>query len=263
MTVKIILTFFECYANISGTTTTLKSIKRNKSTGIDNLRLCLLKDAAHTLSAPLTYLINLSLQTGLFPNDWKLAKIVPIHKSGSHYNFDNYRPISVLPVLSKIIEKAVHRQFLEFIEQNKLLHAFQFGFGPKLSTELAATLLLDDIRKNVDEGKLVGAAFIDLRKLFDTINHSNLRNKLPQYGIHDKELTWFTDYLFNCISNANDVITGVPQGSILGPLLFIIFLNDVTDVISSAKIIKYADDTVIYVADKDIKKLLSRSFPLI
>ena len=245
----------------------LRYIKRNKSTGIDNLPPCLLKDAARTISAPLTHLINLSLQTGLFPKDWKLAKIVPIHKSGSHSSFDNYRPISVLPVLSKIIEKAVHRQVIEFIEQNKLLSAFQFGFRPKLSTELAVTLLLDDIRKNVDEGKLVGATFIDLRKAFDTISHSNLLDKLSQYGIRDVELNWFTDYLFNrsvvvsydnCLSNANDVLTGVPQGSILGPLLFIIFLNDITDVISSAKIIKYADDTVIYVADKDIKVIKTK-----
>ena len=161
----------------------------------------------------------------------------------------------------------MHRQVLEFIEQNKLMYAFQFGFTPKLSMDLAATLFLHDIQKNVDEGKLVGAAFIDLRKAFDTKSHSNLLNKLPQYEICDKELTWFTDYLFNrsvvvsydyCISNANDVPIGVPQGSILGPLLFIIFLNDVTDVIGSAKIINFADDAVIYVADKDIKVIKSK-----
>eukprot|EP00795_Rhopilema_esculentum_P010406 gene10406-19107_t len=147
----------------------LKSIKRNKSTGIDNLPSCLLKDAARTISAPLTHLINLSLQTRIFRADRKRAKIVPVHKSGSRSSLDNYRPISVLPVLSKVIEKTVHRQVMEFLEQNKLLSAFQFRFRPKLSTELAATLLLDDIRKNVDEGKLVGAAFIDLSKAFDTI----------------------------------------------------------------------------------------------
>ena len=119
----------------------------------------------------------------------------------------------------------------------------------------------------MDEGNLIGAAFIDLSKAFDTISHSNLIEKLPQYGIREKELNWFTDYLFhrsvvvsydNCLSNAHDVLTGVPQGSILGPLLFIIFLNDITDVISSAKIVKYADDTVIYVADKDIKVIKSK-----
>ena len=133
---------------------------------------------------------------------------------------------------------------MEFIQQNKLLSTFRFEFLTKLSTEFAATLLLDDIRKNLDEGKLVGAAFIDIRKAFDTISHSKLLDKLPQYGIRDEEQNCFTDYLFNrsvvvsydnCLSNANDVLTGVPQGSILGPLLFIIFLNDITDVISSAK----------------------------
>ena len=141
----------------------LRSIQRNKSTGIDNLPPCLLKDAARTISAPLTHLINLSLQTGLFPEDWKLAKIVPIHKSGSRSSFDSYRPISVLPVLSKIIEKAVHRQVMEFLGQNKLLSASHFGFRPKLSTELAATLLLDDIRKNLDDGKLGGCSVYRLK----------------------------------------------------------------------------------------------------
>ena len=102
----------------------LRSIKRNKSTGISNLPPCLLKDAARSVSIPLTYLINLSLRTGSYPMDWKIAKIVPIHKSGFFAAIDNYRPISVLPAISKIIEKTVHRQVMEFLEQNKLLSAF-------------------------------------------------------------------------------------------------------------------------------------------
>ena len=124
----------------------------------------------------------------------KVAKIVSIHQSGSSV-FDNYKPISVLPVISKIIKKAVHRQVMEFLEQNKLLSAFQFGFRPKLSTELAAMLLLDKVRKNIDEGKLVGAAIIALHKAFDTISHSNLLEKLPLYGVHGMDLDWFADYL--------------------------------------------------------------------
>ena len=197
----------------------LKSIKLGKSTGTDNLPPGLLKDAACRISAPLTYLINLSLQTGRFPTDWKQAKIVPIHKSGSLSSFDNFRPISILPVLSKIIEKAVHRQVIAFLEDKKLISQSQFGFRHKLSTELAATLLLDNIRQYVDEGNLVGATFIDLSKAFDTISHSNLLKKLPQYGICDKELRWFTDYLFhrsivvsygNCPSSKREILTGVP-----------------------------------------------------
>eukprot|EP00794_Sanderia_malayensis_P013254 gene13254-14618_t len=139
-------------------------------------------------------------------------------------------------VLSKIIEKAVHRQVMGFLEVNKLLSKFQFGFRPKLSTELAATLLFDEIRQHVDEGKLVGATFIDLSKAFDTISHSNLLQKLPQCRICDEELGWFTDYLFH-----RSVV--VSYGSY---------------VIEVAKIVKYADDTVIYVADKDITFINSK-----
>ena len=144
---------------------------------------------------------------------------------------------------------------------------FQFGFRPKLSTEFAATLLLDEIRKSVDQGKLVGATFIDLSKAFDTISHSNLLQKFPKYGIKEGELSWFTDYLFHrsaavsygkSSSKIADIQTGVPQGSILGPLLFILFFNDITDVIVGTRIVKYADDTVIYAADKDLKVIKTK-----
>ena len=121
----------------------LKSIKCSKATGPDDLPPGLLM-----------HLINLSLTTNVFPADWKIAKIIPIYKSGSRSNLDNYRPISILPVLSKIIEKIKHRQLISFLDRNSLLSPSQFGFRRGLSTELAATLLLDDIRKEVDAGKL-------------------------------------------------------------------------------------------------------------
>ena len=124
----------------------LKSMKRKKATGLDNLPTGLLKDSAEQISAPLTYLIYLSLTTGVFPTDWKVAKVMPIHKSGPFTNFDDYRPISILPVLSEIIEKIIHRQVISFLNENHLLSQSQFGFRPNLSTEYVATLL-DDIRK--------------------------------------------------------------------------------------------------------------------
>ena len=125
----------------------LKSIKRKKATGLDNLPAGLLKNSAEQISAPLTYLINLSLTTGVFPTDWKAAKVMPLHKSVPFSNFDNYRPISILPVLSKIIEKIIHHQVMLFLNENHLLLQSQSGFRPNLSTEYAATILLDDVRK--------------------------------------------------------------------------------------------------------------------
>ena len=180
---------------------------------------------------------------------------------------DNYRPISILPVMSKIIEKAIHLQLVKFLDQNSLLSEFQFGFRPKLSTDLAAIHMFDNIRESVDSGKLVGAVFIDLSKAFDTVSHSTLLEKLPQYGIEGIEYAWFKDYLFsrkavvsynNPVSDEQDLYTGVPQGSILSPLLFIILFNDIASVLQHSRIVKYADDTVIYLADKDLKNVQLR-----
>ena len=177
------------------------------------------------------------------------------------------RPISVLPVISKIIEKIIYRQLITFLDKNHLLTKFQFGFRPKLSTEYAATILLDSIRNNVDKGKLVGAIFVDLAKAFDTVSHAMLLDKLPLYGVGGRELEWFKDYLFfrkakvaynSCFSKENALLTGVPQRSILGPLLFLILFNDAVDVIEHSSILKYADDTVLYVADQDIQSIKAK-----
>ena len=173
----------------------------------------------------------------------------------------------MLPVISKIIEKIIHCQLITFFDKNHLLTKFQFGFRPKLSTEYAATILLDSIRNNIDKGKLVGAVFVDLSKAIDTVSRSMLLDKLPLYGVQDKEPEWFKDYLFfrkakvacnRCLYKEHALMTGVPQGSILGPLLFLILFNDVVDVIEHLSILKYADDTVLYVADKNIQSIKAK-----
>ena len=237
----------------------LLSLKRNKSPGIDNLPPSLppnlLKDGAREIAKPLWHLINQSLTESVVPTEWKHPKITPIHKSGTLENPDNYRPISVLPALSKILEKAVHQQLISYLEKHNLLSDKPFGYRKHKSTEFAVNLFVDDIRKSIDDGKLVGALFVDLSKAFDTISHSTLLAKLPTYGIHEVELDWFRDYLFNrhqqvfCEkerSNIFEVVCGVPQGSVLGPLLFTMFYNDLKDHLTSVKLIKFADDTVLY-----------------
>lgn len=239
----------------------LKSLKRKKSTGIDNIPANLLKDTASVISASLAHVINLSLRSGVIPRDWKIARTLPLYKSGTKSSFDNYRPIAILPVLSKIAERVVHTQFMNFLETNNLLSDRQFGFRKKRSTETASTIFVDDIRGKVDKGEMVGAVFVDLSKAFDTLSHAKLLTKLESYGVKGVELEWFTDYLFDrhiCVSYHTStsllqpVTTGVPQGSILGPLLFVVFFNDVTDVVKKAKLIKYADDTVLYFGSKDV-----------
>ena len=149
----------------------LRSMKRKKATGIDELPPGMIKDCAKYISQPLAFIVNLSLQTGIFPTFWKNAKITPVYKSGDIGKSENYRPISVLPIFSKILEKAAHSQLSSFLEENILLTKFQFGYRQNRSTKLASTLLFDDIRRCIDEGKFVGAVYIDLTKAFDTVGH--------------------------------------------------------------------------------------------
>ena len=240
----------------------LRKLKRNKAAGSDYLPPNLLKDCASVIGPPITYIINLSLYKSTVPNLWKVAKLCPVFKAGNADLVENYRPISVLPVLSKIMERAVHQQLYRYLESNNLLNDCQFGYRKKRSTKLATTLFCDMIRKYVDQGYMVGGLFLDLSKAFDTIGHSVLLEKLMLYGICGPELSWFTDYLFNrsqhvelnnVISETRNITSGVPQGSILGPLLFITFFNDLKDNLNHCKIIQYADDTVIFFADKNAK----------
>ena len=175
----------------------LRKLKRDKATGIDDLPPGMLKDCALLISKPLCHIINLSIKTSTVPTIWKVAKITPTFKSGNSSLPENYRPISVLPVLSKILEKAMHNELINYLEQENLLNDCQYGFRSKRSTKLASTLFCDNIRREMDGGKLVGAIYIDLSKAFDTIGHALLLKKLQSYGVHGNELTWFTDYLFN------------------------------------------------------------------
>jgi len=241
----------------------LRNLERNKSTGLDNLFPGMLKDAAAVIKKPLAYIINLSLQSGSVLMEWKSAKVIPLFKSGSLVELDNYRPISILPVLSKILER-IDKQLLLHLENNGLLSSFQFGFRSKCSTELSVTYFTDIMRKEVDSGNILGAVFIDLSKAFDTVSHSCLLNKLPSYGINNKELHWFTDYLFSrtqsvqfkgVLSEANPIFSGVPRGSILGLLVFSIHFNDVHTPLQGTSIITYADDTVILMAAKDLASI--------
>ena len=240
----------------------LRSLKKNKAVGLDNLPASFLKDIAFVITKPLTHVINRSLIIGVVPIDFKSGKITPIYKSGPADDLNNYRPITVLSSVSKILEKCVHDQVMNHLESNNLLSVHQFGFRAKRSTELAATSFIDSIRLAMDNGEYTGAVYIDLSKAFDTISHASILNKLPNAGINGVAKEWFTNYLFGrsqqvcfngAMSDPEPVYCGVPQGSILGPLLFLLHFNDSAKTLKHCKIVKYADDTVLFVSDKNIE----------
>ncbi|PFX32978.1 Vacuolar protein sorting-associated protein 33A [Stylophora pistillata] len=158
--------------------TELKKLKWKKATGLDNLPPGLLKDAAGVITKSLIFIINSSLATGVVPTEWKMAKVIPIFNFGSMAEIDNYRPILILPTMSRILEKTVHKQLIKYLEFNGFPHEHQFGYRRNRSPELAVTLFTDIIWKEADGGKATGAIFIDLSKVFDTISHSVLLEKL-------------------------------------------------------------------------------------
>ena len=258
------LTFPIDYINKIFIENEFRKLKRKKSTGVDELPPGMLKDCASEISKPLHHIINLSRKISVVPSTWKIAKISLAFRSGDSSLPENYRPISILPVLSKIPEKAVHKELMNYLETNKLLNDSQYGFRRKRSTKMASTLFCDNIRCEIDKCNLVGAVYSNLSKAFDTIGHAILLNKLKSYGIKFRELGWFHDYFFNrsqvvnvgnYSSRQEPIYCGVPQWSILGPLLFTLLYNDFVDHVSNSKIIMYEDDTVIYVGDKDAIKI--------
>jgi retron-type reverse transcriptase len=178
-----------------------------------------------------------------------------LFKSGEKSNCNNYRPISILPTVRKIIERSVHFQFYDYLQENKLLSIRQFGFRRNRSTSSALLQFTDELLMNMDRGKVSGVIYLDLKKAFDTINHAILLQKLKWIGVDSKSLQWFQSYLShhtqktvvnNCYSNQCKVSIGVPQGSVLGPLLFLVYINDLSSCLHHTQASLFADDTAIY-----------------
>ena len=215
-------------------------------------------------SKPLSNIINLSFNKGIFPNLLKIANVIPIYKKDDKLDYNNYRPISLLSNISKIYEKCMHMRLTNFCRMNKLFFSHQFGFRNGYSTNYAFTSLTEMIRKALDEDKFDYGVFIDLQKAFDTVEHSILLSKLNHYGVRGASYQWFKSYLtgrqqYTTIAHQTSDLCnmnyGVLQDSVLGPLLFLLYIDDLNQAILHFKVHHFADDTNFLYASHSLKKL--------
>ena len=242
----------------------LKALDPTKTAGADQISARFVQMSATVLSRHLSYIVNTSIRTGVFPSSWKYAKVFPIFKGGCAKDCNNYRPISVLTILSKILETHVHDALYSFLSKYNLISAHQSGFRKNHSCLTGLTTLVSKWRGFLDEGKIIGCVNIDLRKAFDLINFEIMLKKLEIYGCSISTVLWFKSYLENRKqavfiddkhSNFLPVNYGIPQGSILGPLLYILYVNDLPLMLKHENILIYADDTSLYAVASTVRDL--------
>ena len=243
-------------------------IKIDTATGTDEIPAKLLKDAKVVLVPIVTLLINLSYETYTFPNCLKHARIKPLYKSEDINEPKNYRPISILPTLSKIFERAATNQITKYLEQNNLITHTQHAYRQKHSTQTCLIEVVNHLYEILDNKKTPAIISLDLSKAFDSINHDLLLSKLADLKMSESTIKWVKSYLSNrkqitkfqhFTSEEEEITSGIPQGSILGPLMFVCFTNDFSKSFdASLKIMSYADDTQIIVNDKNMENLKTK-----
>lgn len=241
----------------------IKQLQPKKSSDFNGISMFFLKKVINSILKPFHHIVLLSLSTGIVPSQLKIAKVIPIFKSGDHTVMDNYRPISLLSNFSKILEKVVGNRLTSYLEDNELLSPSQYGFRKGRSTMHPLVHFMNSVSTALNKKHHAIAIFCDLRKAFDTVDHKILQKKLKKLGIRGAELEWFKSYLCDrkqfvfvdekC-SPLLAILLGVPQGSILGPLLFLIYINDLP-LASALPSYLFADDTMLLQSGSNLNEL--------
>ena len=253
----------------------ISSLKNKPSFGSDKISNVILKAIKYEISTPLEIIFNKSMLEGKFPTKFKLAHVIPIYKNKDRHELNNYRPISLLSCTSKILERIIFKRLNNFLEVHGLFSKLQFGFRKQMSTIDAITYFLTELIPSLDKKDYSMGIFIDLSKAFDMIDHKILLHKLEQLGVRGITKSWFNDYLSNRMlqvripkENTNDFVLykpenisiGVPQGSILGPILFLIYIHDMENSISNGIPICFADDTTLFLHNKSFEDLYINAY---
>lgn len=243
-------------------------LKNSSSCDADGIQIGPVKHVISIIAPCIAYIFNICLHTGVFPQKMQVAKVSVLYKKGDKNDFNNYRPVSILPVFSKALEKVIHCRLTSFLDKNNIITDSQFGFRKGRSTELALLQQKDYILQAFEERKIVLGVFIDYTKAFDYLNHKVLLGKLEIYGIRGVALQLISSYLghrrqYVCLngfsSTINPIFSGVPQGSILGPTLFNLYINDIVNISQPTKFIIYADDTSLFFSGENCNALIKQA----